>query len=166
MIYEAVLDIQLGLIELLKAEAEKYTVDNLYRKMQGALAEKLVDLGLVGSEVARDEIKLTAACQEFCPHHVSHYLGMDVHDTTLISRNILLKEGMVITIEPGIYIPAEHCLTPNAKFLSQAPKYFRGIGVRIEDDILITRNGNKLSCDVLTSGVPKNVSDIEDIVNC
>ena len=126
LIYDAVLDIQTQLISILKEDAENQTVDRLYRKMQTVLGEKLVDLGLVSDEVAKDETKLSVACQEFCPHHVSHYLGMDVHDTKLIKRNISLQDGMVITMEPGIYIPLMP--PPDSKYLSLVPNQFRGIG--------------------------------------
>ena len=78
LIYDAVLDIQTQLITLLKEEAMNLTIDKLYRKMLIALGEKLVDLGLVSADVAKDEMKLNSAAAEFCPHHVSHYLGMDV----------------------------------------------------------------------------------------
>jgi Xaa-Pro aminopeptidase len=87
---------------------------------------------------------------------------MDVHDTTLVSRNIPLQEGMVITVEPGIYIP----MTSTSKYLSLVPDHFRGIGVRIEDDILITKTKNgQLSCEVLSKACPKTVQDIEGLVN-
>lgn len=164
LIYEAVLDVQEKLISCLTLDAGKETVDNLYKKMQTSLGEKMASIGLVSEEVANDPIKLNAACTEFCPHHVSHYLGMDVHDTSLISRNVPLEEGMVITVEPGIYIPLRSPLT--SKYLSQVPPHFRGIGVRIEDDVLITRrNKDSLTCEVLSRACPKSVGDIEALVN-
>merc|ERR1712029_381858 len=79
LLYEAVLDIQLKLIENLSGSAKILSVDKLYRNMLKLLGERLLDLGIINQEVARDEAKLQAACNEFCPHHVSHYLGMDVH---------------------------------------------------------------------------------------
>ena len=103
LLYEAVLDIQLSLIEKLVNAAETESVDKLYRSMLNLLGEHLLDLGIITHEISRDEARLNAACSEFCPHHVSHYLGLDVHDTALISRNIPLEEGMIITMEPGIY---------------------------------------------------------------
>ena len=164
MIYEAVLDIQEQLIACLTLDAGKESVDKLYKKMQAILGEKLTELGLVSQEVANDPAKLNAACTEFCPHHVSHYLGMDVHDTSLISRNLPLEEGMVITVEPGIYIPLKSPLM--SKYLSQVPPHFRGIGVRIEDDVLITKtNKNQLTCEVLSQACPKSVDGIEALVN-
>ena len=83
------------------------------------------------------------------PHHVGHYLGLDVHDTPKISRNKALKEGMVITIEPGIYVP-------------DIPEYgiYRGIGIRIEDDVYISAEGPV----VLSVEAPKEIVDIESIM--
>ena len=83
----------------------------------------------------------------FCPHHVSHYLGLDVHDCDRVKRNISLQPGMIITIEPGIYVDLNR---------SSAPKEFHGLGLRIEDDILITESG----VEVLTH-CPKTVTEIE-----
>ncbi|KAI8601280.1 peptidase M24 [Dissophora ornata] len=81
------------------------------------------------------------------PHHVGHYLGMDVHDTGDISRSRPLKEGMVITIEPGLYIPRD----------SAYPEKYQGIGIRIEDNVVI----GKTVPHVLSVTAPKEVVDIE-----
>ena len=88
---------------------------------------------------------------QFCPHHVSHYLGMDVHDTPLIPRSLRLMPGMVCTVEPGIYIPQNR---------TDVPEEFRGIGIRVEDDILIT-NDNKV--EVLTAACTKEVEELENL---
>lgn len=87
---------------------------------------------------------------KFCPHDVGHYLGLDVHDCTEVSKLIKLETNMVITIEPGIYIQ------PNDKSVS--PR-FRGIGIRIEDDVVVTENG----CEVLNYNCPKEIDEIENI---
>ncbi|PSN49591.1 hypothetical protein C0J52_14215 [Blattella germanica] len=92
------------------------------------------------------------AAYSFCPHHVSHYLGMDVHDTALMSRSVPLEPGMVITIEPGIYV------SPMNKL---APPQYHGLGVRIEDDVLITPNGP----DVLTASCPKQIDELEKMIS-
>jgi len=81
------------------------------------------------------------------PHHVGHYLGLDVHDTHDLERSRILKSGMVITIEPGIYIPP----------LDAYPKQYHGIGIRIEDDVLIGESDPY----VLSSTTPKEIVDIE-----
>ena len=71
------------------------------------------------------------------PHHIGHYLGMDVHDCPSVSTGIPLQPGMVITVEPGLYIPEN-----DPRF----PERFWGIGIRIEDDVVVTEDG----CRVLT----------------
>ncbi|KAF9170793.1 hypothetical protein BGX20_008526 [Mortierella sp. AD010] len=81
------------------------------------------------------------------PHHVGHYLGMDVHDTGDISRSRPLKEGMVITIEPGLYIPRD----------SAYPEKYQGIGIRIEDNVVIGKDVPQ----ILSVTAPKEVVDIE-----
>jgi hypothetical protein len=69
------------------------------------------------------------ASSEYCPHHVSHYLGMDVHDTAHVPRNIPLRPGMVITVEPGLYISkSSKCLPPDRDRFYKTqfrPKTFR-----------------------------------------
>ena len=92
LLYQAVLDIQIELIEKVSTNAEEQTVDKLYRTMLTALGERLVDLGIINQDIANDEAKLQAACNEFCPHHVSHYLGMDVHDTGIFKHIFFISK--------------------------------------------------------------------------
>ena len=87
-------------------------------------------------------------------HRIGHWLGMDVHDVGDYKINQewrLLEPGMVLTVEPGLYIPAD-CKSVDAKW--------RGIGIRIEDDVLVTALGH----DVLTGGVPKTITEIEALM--
>ena len=83
---------------------------------------------------------------------------MDVHDTNLISRNIPLESGMVITVEPGFYIPRN----ASSKYFENIPEEFRGVGIRIEDDVLITKDDKTgaLSCEVLSGSCPKDVENL------
>jgi len=84
-------------------------------------------------------------------HGTSHWLGLDVHDVGAYTRDGKprpLAPGMVITIEPGLYIPAD---------AAGAPAELRGIGVRIEDDVAITETGN----EVLTAACPKEIEELE-----
>uniref|UniRef100_A0A8B9HCK8 X-prolyl aminopeptidase 3, mitochondrial n=1 Tax=Astyanax mexicanus TaxID=7994 RepID=A0A8B9HCK8_ASTMX len=91
----------------------------------------------------------TLAARRFCPHHVGHYLGMDVHDTPELSRSQPLQPGMAITIEPGLYFSEED---------ESCPERFRGLGVRIEDDVVIREEGGPL---ILSEHTPKTAADVE-----
>ena len=93
----------------------------------------------------------------FFPHGTSHWMGLDVHDVgTAGTRSANQKErplepGMIFTVEPGLYFKKDD---------TRVPEKYRGIGVRIEDDVLITEGGNK----VLTAGVPKDPTEIERLM--
>jgi Xaa-Pro aminopeptidase len=94
------------------------------------------------------------AYKPYYMHRTGHWLGMDVHDVgdyKIDKQWRLLEPGMVLTVEPGLYIQ------PNAK---EVDKKWRGIGIRIEDDVLVTKNGH----EVLTAGAPKEVNDIEALM--
>ncbi|KAI0221443.1 aminopeptidase [Massospora cicadina] len=137
-LYSAVLYVQKHCIQMCHVEAKLSLNEILFRSVDLLRTE----LGLLGFEVTSNEIYT-----RLYPHHVSHYLGLDIHDTPSVSRTRKLEKGMVVTIEPGVYIPNE-------------PKYpprFRGMGIRIEDDVLIT-DGAPV---VLTATAPKEITDIE-----
>ncbi|XP_020627393.1 probable Xaa-Pro aminopeptidase 3 [Orbicella faveolata] len=114
------------------------------------LGEELIRIDFLPKNLTESQLKKAAG--EFCPHSVGHYLGMDTHDTHLVSKGLGLHPGMVITVEPGIYISENN---------KNVPERYRGIGIRIEDDVLITENGP----DVLTAECPKEVEDIERLMN-
>ena len=143
-LYQAVLETQLSLISSIRPGTS--TVDSLYRDMQASLGKHLQHLGLIEEEAEY----LTARTHEFCPHHVSHYLGMDVHDCGKESKKLPLIPGMVITLEPGCYIPSGKA--------GVDPRWW-GLGCRIEDDLLITEDG----VEVLSSNCPKHVDDINQL---
>ncbi|KAL3620676.1 aminopeptidase [Castilleja foliolosa] len=84
------------------------------------------------------------------PTNIGHYLGMDVHDCTKISYDRPLEPGVVITIEPGVY----------TSFNSDVPERYRGIGIRLEDDVVITESGY----EVLTGSVPKEIKHLESLL--
>ena len=114
-----------------------------------ALIEGMLDLGLVGGSV--DEAIESGSYKAYYMHRTSHWLGLDVHDVgryTVGSKPRPLEAGMVFTVEPGIYIPPQG---------SQAPATFHGIGVRIEDDVVITQNGY----ENLNSTIPKRPEEVE-----
>ncbi len=112
----------------------------------------LVELGLLQGEV--DELIAAEAYKPFYMHRAGHWLGMDVHDVgdyKIGGEWRVLEVGMAMTVEPGIYIATDN---------AQVAKKWRGIGVRIEDDVVVTRTG----CEVLTTGVPKRVDEIEALM--
>lgn len=110
----------------------------------------LVNLGILKGDV--DQLITDNAHRPFFMHGLSHWLGLDVHDVGHYGkdRSRLLEPGMVITVEPGLYI------APDA----DVPAEYRGIGIRIEDDILITADGN----ENLTASVVKSADDIEALM--
>jgi Xaa-Pro aminopeptidase len=110
----------------------------------------LVNLGILQGEV--EQLIADNAHRQFFMHGLSHWLGLDVHDVGAYGqdRSRVLEPGMVITVEPGLYI------APDA----DVPAEFRGIGIRIEDDILITADGN----ENLTASVVKSADDIEALM--
>ncbi|KAK0083869.1 hypothetical protein PV325_008092 [Microctonus aethiopoides] len=143
ILYEVVLDVQKILIQQLK---EFPTLDQIFYEMCRLLGIRLQEVGLIPKNFSSDE--LLKAAFSYCPHHVSHYLGMDVHDSGKISRNIKTQPGMIITVEPGIYVSPTNPL---------APTEFHNLGIRIEDDILIKEK----TPVILTESCPKEIDDIE-----
>ncbi|MBD8604116.1 Xaa-Pro aminopeptidase [Pseudomonas sp. CFBP 8771] len=112
----------------------------------------LVRLGLLKGEV--DELIARDAHRAFYMHRAGHWLGLDVHDVgeyKVGGEWRVLEPGMTLTVEPGIYIAPDN--------LSVAKKW-RGIGVRIEDDVVVTKKG----CEILTEAVPKSVAEIEALM--
>ncbi|XP_054270929.1 xaa-Pro aminopeptidase 3-like [Macrosteles quadrilineatus] len=125
------------------------SLDHLFNVMCHLLGQKLIEAGVFKKTANKDHPSRMA--YELCPHHASHYLGMDVHDTGSVSRSINMQPGMVITVEPGLYI-SENNENVNEEFCGQ--------GIRIEDNILITDSNPVL----LTSLCPKEPEVIESLV--
>ena len=116
------------------------------------ITEGLVALGLLKGTV--EELIESEAYRAFYMHRAGHWLGMDVHDVgeyKVGGQWRVLEPGMALTVEPGIYIGADN---------QSVAKKWRGIGVRIEDDVVVTKQG----CEILTSGVPKTVAEIEALM--
>lgn len=126
--------------------------DSLHQLSVRILTEGLIELGLLQGDL--DELIEAGAFRRFYMHRIGHWLGMDVHDVgdyRVDGAWRQLQPGIVTTIEPGIYIaPDDHSVESR----------WRGIGVRIEDDVLVTEQGSK----VLTAGVPKLRSEIEALM--
>ncbi|UTW00289.1 aminopeptidase P N-terminal domain-containing protein [Marinomonas rhizomae] len=116
------------------------------------LTQGLVDHGLLTGDV--DFLIESKAYRDFYMHNTGHWLGLDVHDCgayKLAGESRLLEEGMVLTIEPGLYVSADN---------ESVDAKWRGIGIRIEDDVLIRADGPY----VLTHGLPKEIADIEALM--
>ena len=116
------------------------------------ITEGLVALGLLKGSV--EALIESEAYRAFYMHRAGHWLGMDVHDVgeyKVGGQWRGLEPGMALTVEPGIYIGADN---------QSVAKKWRGIGVRIEDDVVVTKQG----CEILTSGVPKTVAEIEALM--
>lgn len=112
----------------------------------------LVKIGLLEGDV--NELIKSEAYKEFYMHRAGHWLGMDVHDVgdyKVGGEWRVLEPGMVMTVEPGIYVAPDN---------ERVAKKWRGIGIRIEDDVVITKDGN----EVLTKDVPKTVAEIEALM--
>lgn len=124
-----------------------------YKAMHDAavrvLVEGMIDLGLFEGDV--DAIIKDEAYKDYYMHGTGHWLGMDVHDVGLYHQDGAsrpLEPGMVVTVEPGLYIPADD---------EDAPEELRGIGIRIEDDVVVTEG----EPEILTAGIPKSIADVE-----
>jgi len=145
-IYEIVLDAQKASIEKVKPGA---TLDDVHRASVETIVDGLLKLGLLSGD--RQKIIDEQLFKPFYMHKTSHWLGMDVHDVGFYFRDKKprpLEPGMVLTIEPGIYISASN---------DTVASEWRGIGVRIEDDIVVTENGY----ENLTGDIPREVEDVE-----
>ncbi len=144
--YELVLRVEEAAIEMVRPGAN---ISDIHERCVEMLTEGMVELGLLEGPAA-DRIE-DASYKRFYPHRTSHWLGMDVHDVGYYAPDGTprpLEPGMVFTIEPGLYIPAA---------TEDVPEQYRGIGIRIEDDVLVTADG----CDILTAAAPKQVADVE-----
>jgi Xaa-Pro aminopeptidase len=145
-VYKWVLRAQGVAIETLRGGV---TYAQVHESALECLCDGLRALGVLKG--ATKEIIEEKRFEPYFMHRIGHYLGLDVHDEGAYfvkdGQSRPLKAGMVITIEPGLYFPV-------ADFV---PEYLRGIGVRIEDDCLVTRNG----CEVLTKDIPKEPEDVE-----
>jgi Xaa-Pro aminopeptidase len=146
-VYEVVLAAQKACIA---AAVPKSSLEAVHDTAIRTLTEGLLSLGVLKG--ARDELIQNRAFFKYYPHGTSHWIGMDVHDVGVYytdGKPLPLEAGMYFSVEPGLYFdPADESI----------PQAFRGIGVRIEDDVLVTDSGN----DVITAGIPKEVADLEN----
>lgn len=150
ILYQLVLDAQLEAISAIRPGA---TFLEPHQAAVRVLTEGLVRLGLLEGKVEKliDE----NALKKFYMHRTSHWLGMDVHDAgpyKVADEWRRLEPGMVMTVEPGLYIADDD---------QNVASRYRGIGIRIEDDVLVTDDGN----EVLSARVPKSVQEIESLMS-
>lgn len=147
-VYEVVLQAQLAAIA---AAVPGSTLETIHDRAVEVIVDGLLALGLLAGE--RQGLIERGDYKKFYMHRTSHWLGMDVHDVGryhVSGAPRALEPGFVLTVEPGLYIP------PHAEVDAR----FRGIGIRIEDDILVTASGN----DNLTADIPKAIGDIEAVL--
>jgi len=148
-IYEIVLAAQ-------KAGIEEVRPGKTFRAYHDAavrvLCQGLIDIGLLTGSL--DEVIQNESYRDFYPHNTGHWIGLDVHDVGRYRDHAdqwrKLEPGMVMTVEPGLYVQAD----------LNVPERFKGIGVRIEDDILCTASGP----ENLTPAIPKEIDEIESLV--
>ena len=148
-VYEVVLAAQREAIEIV---APGVRFHDVHERAQRVITEGLRDLGVL--EGRMPTLLKQEASRPYFMHGASHWLGMDVHDAGPYRRDgesLELRPGMVLTVEPGLYF---------ARGLRGVPRRLRGIGVRIEDDVLVTRGGHR----VLSEAIPKDPESLEAIV--
>lgn len=144
-VYELVLRAQTAAIEVIRPGA---SYDDVHQRAVDVLVDGLLALGLLSG--SRDEIIEKSLYKPFYMHRTSHWLGLDVHDVgqyKIGDASRVLEPGMVLTVEPGIYVGNQ---VPDPH-----PRY-AGIGVRIEDDVLVSADGH----EVLSHAIPKTIDDL------
>jgi len=148
-VYQIVLDANIAAIETIKPGV-KY--NEMHKKAIEVITKGLVEIGLLQGNV--EKLIEEKEHQKFYMHGTGHFLGMEAHDPGKYKldgkESNVLEPGMVFTVEPGIYIDSE---------FEDVDKKFLGVGIRIEDNVMVTENG----CEVLTAKVPKTVEEIESI---
>jgi Xaa-Pro aminopeptidase len=149
LVYEGVLKIQKTILNYVKPGI---VFKELHEMATSLTTDLMLDLGLLSGR--KSDIIDALEHKKYYPHGVGHWLGMDVHDVGMYlikDQPRPIQANMCFTVEPGLYIPADD---------TSAPEKFRGIGIRIEDDIRVTQNG----CEILTTAAPKEITDLEAII--
>ncbi len=148
MLYQLVLDLQLNAIDQVQVGVAQLDINTHVIKQ---LVDGLIVLGLLSGDA--ENLIEKEAYKAFYMHGIGHYIGLDVHDVgdyRLLDNLQPLAEGMVVTIEPGIYVGLD----------ADVEDKWKGIGIRIEDDVLVTKNGPQ----ILSHGVPKTINEIEALM--
>jgi len=141
-IYQAILNV-LHQCTKLSTATQNLSLSELHRKSVEFLRLELLNLGfnLPSGHLER----------YLYPHYLGHWLGIDLHDSSTVQRSTRLEEDMVLTIEPALYIPIE------GPGISGCPEEYRGIGIRIEDDVLVGKDDNI----ILSAEAPREIVDVE-----
>ena len=124
----------------------------VHKTARDVLIQGLLDLNVLDGDM--DDIIEEREYEPYYMHGTSHWLGLDVHDAGVYKDgedSVVLQEGMVFTVEPGLYFGSQ---------AEDAPEHLKGIGIRIEDDVVVTADGHR----VMSAAVPKEPDDIESIV--
>jgi Xaa-Pro aminopeptidase len=156
-IYDLVLQTQKSCVDMVRPGVR---LEDLKTHSVQMLTEGMVELGLLKGEP--EQLIQEKKYMQFYMHNLGHFLGIDVHDAGRYYFNgesRPAEPGMVMTIEPGLYISPDTSRIPEG-FNQDIPKQYLGIGVRIEDDVLVTENGAR----VLTDKVPKDADEIEALM--
>jgi len=145
-LYEMVLDVELKVISMIKPYILR---SSLQKKSEELLCKGMIKLGILKGKYKK--LLKQKAHKKYYPHGIGHWMGIDVHDESPYKdakgKEIPLLAGMVMTIEPGIYIDKND---------TSVPKRFRGVGIRIEDDILVTESSH----ENLSQGIAKSIQEI------
>ncbi|MCF6340039.1 MAG: aminopeptidase P N-terminal domain-containing protein [Sulfurimonas sp.] len=150
-LYSLILDTQIKIINNIKPKVKR---SELQKKTEILLTKGMIRLGILKGNykklIKRNKHK------RYYPHGIGHWMGLDVHDSApykdLKGNEIPLAKNMILTIEPGLYIDKND---------KKAPREYRGLGIRIEDDILVTKDG----CENLSKGIVKTIKEIESLSN-
>lgn len=148
-LYNLVLNTQLRIISMIKPLVKRSHLQETAEKL---LTKGMVELGILKGDYKK--LIKEKKHKKYYPHGIGHWMGIDVHDPAPYrdakEREIALQKGMVLTIEPGLYIDKND---------KSVPQKYRGIGIRIEDDILVTKDG----CENLSHHIVKTVDEIESL---
>ncbi|WP_245832243.1 Xaa-Pro aminopeptidase [Oceanospirillum sanctuarii] len=148
-LYQVVLEAQYAAIDQVQVGLDCHAP---HRAALNVLCQGLLDLGLLTGTL--DEVIESESYRRFYMHGTSHWLGIDVHDAgryKIEGQSRPLQAGMVLTVEPGLYVAPDD---------DSVEERWRGIGIRIEDNVVVTENGP----EIMTSGVPKNIAEIEALM--
>lgn len=147
LLYQLVLD---GLDAAIAAVRPGLPWCEIYQTAMRVIAQGLIELGILLGDI--EQVMHDESYRQFTVHKTGHWLGMDVHDVGSYHDEqgqwLALQENMIFTIEPGIYIPID---------CQSVDKKWRGIAIRIEDDIIVTQSG----CENLSAEIPRTIEDIE-----